>query len=655
MHGLARERELFDAHGFLESLIAASPSMICRIDPDTLALTYTSPNAQMLLGFSPAELTGVRWPTLLHPDDVAQAEARLVQALGSQDTEIKKEYRLRASDGGFRWFYSLMRAEYDHRGRPLTILWYCHDIGDRRAAEQALVESQEQYHAILRTANDAFIGMDVAGRVVFWNERAEAMFGWPRAEAVGRSIAETIVPAGQRDAHRRGLARYLDDPARAPISRRLEVTALKRDGSEFPVELTIWASGAAERRTFNAFVRDITEERRAQAAERLAKEEAERANRAKSEFLSRMSHDLRTPLNAVLGFAQLLSADALTPNQIECVQQILRGGQHLLGLINEVLDIARIESGRLSLSLEPVGVHEIVAHSVNLVAPLAAQRGISLTMHPLPANAACVLADRQRLSQILLNLLSNAVKYSHPATTVAIRGEQQDGRFRISVIDQGPGIPAEKLKLLFRPFERLGADATGVEGTGLGLTLARGLAEAMGGAVGVISEVDQGSTFWLELAASEEPAARSAGVSAAALSAAHASVPATVLYIEDNLSNVRLMERLLAARPGVQLLHAADGRRGLIAARERRPDIVFLDLHLPDGGGEDVLRELWADAALRGIPVIVLSADATPGQVRRLLASGATAYLTKPLELRKVLDVLDHSLARLAQTGSNRQ
>lgn len=383
-----------------------------------------------------------------------------------------------------------------------------------------------------------------------------------------------------------------------------------------------------------------------QEAVQAARVEAERANRAKSEFLSRMSHDLRTPLNAVLGFAQLLAGDSLSEAQRECVQQILKGGSHLLDLINEVLDIARIEAGRLTLSPEPVRVRDIVRHAADLIAPLAAARQIELVIDDDMLFDGAVLADRQRLNQVLLNLLSNAVKYNRPGGRVVLTIEEQPkGRVRILVSDTGAGIPADKLALLFRPFERLGAESTGIEGTGLGLTLARGLAEAMGGSVGVRSEIDRGSTFWLELASTDDPSAPMAPPEVPApLSTATSSRPATLLYVEDNLSNVRLVTRLLAARPAVTLIHAIDGETGIQTARVRHPDLIFLDLHLPDLPGEEVLRQLCDDPALRGIPVVVVSADATGGQKRRALASGASMYLTKPLDLRAVLDVVDRLL-----------
>jgi PAS domain S-box-containing protein len=649
----ARAQRLHDAHGFLEGLIAASPSMIFRIDPADLTVTYASPNVRWLLGYDPAELVGRRdlWRHLLHPDEVETAARRVQDALTSCAVQLEHEYQLRARDGRFRWCFSLMRIDYDDRGQPASILWYCGDISDRRAAERALFESEERIRAILSTANDAFVSADQYGRIAFWNEEAERVFGWTRADAVGRLLVETIVPRRLR-ASRAERGEWLA-LGREAVRHRVETWALRSDGTEFPVEITTWPSGTGAHRTVNAFIRDITAAKRAQESVRQAKEEAERANLAKSEFLSRMSHDLRTPLNAILGFAQLLGNDRLSAAQVECVQQILRGGRHLLDLVNEVLDLSRIESGKLSLSPEPVPIHELVAQAVEFVEPLGAQRGITLIVEDDASGRPTVMADRQRLRQVLLNLLANAVKYSRSHSTVCVRLVGVGSRFRINVSDQGPGIPPEKLALLFRPFERLDADSRGIEGTGLGLTLSRGLAEAMGGTIGVVSDIDHGSTFWVELALSAEPAPLPHEAGGTRLPAPAFGTTARVLYIEDNTSNVRLMTRLLGSRPGIQLVHAADGQSGLAAARACHPDVALLDLHLPDMTGEDVLREIVADPELRAIPVIVLSADATAGQMRRLLASGAVAYLTKPLDLPEVMNVLDRTIMQAARPAGD--
>jgi signal transduction histidine kinase/CheY-like chemotaxis protein len=373
-----------------------------------------------------------------------------------------------------------------------------------------------------------------------------------------------------------------------------------------------------------------------------ARSEAERANQAKSEFLSRMSHELRTPLNAILGFAQVLQLDGLSGEQAESVTHILRGGKYLLLLINEVLDVARIESGSLTLSLEPIAIAGSVGDAVTLIRPLAAERGIAFDVAPIPESMT-VKADRQRLSEILVNLLSNAVKYNRERGRVGVTAQRMTGdRIRVSVTDTGAGIPADKLARLFTPFERLGAEGSGIEGTGLGLALARGFAQAMHGSVSVESVIDQGCSFHLELPAAD-PIALPV-VSPVAADDAAARAHGVIVYIEDNVSNVRLMEQVVKRRPGVELLCAGDGRSGVTMVREHRPQLVFLDLHLPDISGEEVLREIWEYPATREIPVVVLSADAMPAQQQRLLASGAAAYLTKPFDIAAVLEAIDRAL-----------
>jgi signal transduction histidine kinase/ActR/RegA family two-component response regulator len=370
-----------------------------------------------------------------------------------------------------------------------------------------------------------------------------------------------------------------------------------------------------------------------------ARLDADRANLAKSEFLSRMSHDLRTPLNAIIGFAQVLEMDATSGEQQEGLTHILRAGRHLLEMINEVLDISRIEAGRLSLSLEPVSLGELVHSAVELVQPLSARRNLSMTVDVPPG--VHVLADRLRLNQVLFNLLSNAVKYNREGGIVRVEAETVETHVLVVVSDTGAGIPPDKLDRLFTPFDRLGAEQSGVEGTGLGLALVKGLVQAMNGSTHVESVVGQGSRFTVRLPAADAAALPPDDDAAERSVRPDSGVSGTVLYVEDNPSNVRLMQVVLSKRPGITMLHAPDGETGLAMLRERRPDLVFLDLHLPKIGGEEVLRRVWDDPVLRRIPVVVLTADATPAQMRRLLASGATAYLTKPVDVRDVFAILD--------------
>jgi CheY-like chemotaxis protein len=340
-----------------------------------------------------------------------------------------------------------------------------------------------------------------------------------------------------------------------------------------------------------------------------------------------------------------LESEDLAEADHDSVKQILRGGRHLLDLINEVLDITRIESGTFQLSPEPVHAGEVLGEITELTRPLAAQANIQLVTST--AAGSCdthVLADRQRLKQILLNLVSNAIKYNRPGGSVAVSCEApESSALRIKVSDTGPGIRPEHLDLLFRPFERLGAEHTNVEGAGMGLALSRRLAEAMGGSLDLTTTLGQGTTFWVELPVVEGPVERYERLNGhAEMSRTPDSSPTKkILYIEDNASNLRLVERILARDGDIELVAAMQGRLGLELAREHRPVLILLDLHLPDIDGDEVLRQLRDDPQTSRIPVVVVSADATAGQIRRMLAEGAHAYLTKPLDVSELRDLVD--------------
>lgn len=390
---------------------------------------------------------------------------------------------------------------------------------------------------------------------------------------------------------------------------------------------------------------------RAEESIRKAHEQSEQASRAKSEFLSRMSHELRTPLNAILGFTQLLELEAPTPSQVESIAHITRAGKHLLSMINEVLDIASFESGRMTLAPETIALAEFLEETLDLIRPLAARHGVSLI---LEASAAApdhqVSADRQRFQQVILNLLSNAVKYNRPGGRVIVACHPDGPRLRITVTDTGLGIPPEKIGRLFMPFERLGAEATSVEGTGIGLTLARGIVAALHGELQVESRVGEGSTFSVVLPRVVEEASSRLAEAAPAF---HPPAPIeperpahrTLLYIEDQDLNLRLVERILGTRSGYRLLTAMQGGLGFDLAREHQPDLILLDLNLPDMAGDQVLRRLKSDAAVRGIPVIMVSAEAMGERVEELLALGAAGYLTKPYRLTEFMGTIERVLA----------
>jgi signal transduction histidine kinase/CheY-like chemotaxis protein len=381
---------------------------------------------------------------------------------------------------------------------------------------------------------------------------------------------------------------------------------------------------------------DVTERRTAEEQVRRAMTAADRANKAKSDFLSRMSHELRTPLNAVLGFAQLLEIEELTADQRESVSHILRGGRYLLNLINEVLDLARIEAGRLGLSIEPVPIREVMAAVVALIGPQAAEFGVRLYFPPTAAND-YARADRQRLQQVLLNLMSNAIKYNRRGGTVELGLEKAGGKLRVLVKDTGPGMSPQHIERLFQPFERLDAAKSGVEGTGLGLALSRTIVEAMGGEIFVESTPGVGSTFTVELDEADVPEDQFEVF----VQASSSEDRLTVLYVEDNQANVRLVERVVSRRPRLRLVTISDGDRAIDTVRKERPSLVLLDLNLPGLSGDAILQQLRQDPATSDIPVAILSADATSAQIERLRMLGAQHYLTKPIDVGSLLVVLD--------------
>jgi signal transduction histidine kinase/ActR/RegA family two-component response regulator len=392
----------------------------------------------------------------------------------------------------------------------------------------------------------------------------------------------------------------------------------------------------------------------------LAIEEARNANQAKSAFLSSMSHELRTPLNAILGFAQILAADNMptTPEQKkEFAGHILKSGRHLLTLINEILDLAKVEAGALTLSMEPVGLAEVLAECRDMIAPLAATRGIRVHF---PAAGApehtLVQADRTRLKQVLLNLLSNAVKYNREGGEVVVDCTACGAeRLRLSVRDTGMGLRPDQVAALFQPFNRLGQENGAQEGTGIGLVFTKRLVQMMKGEIGVTSTPGVGSTFWIELTtaggangALAQPAAPAQADAGQAAAAPVGSAPRTILYIEDNPANLRLVQEILAFRTDLRLLGAPDGHAGLALAHTHRPAIVLMDLNLPGMSGFEVLAQLRRDPDTAHIPVVALTANAMPRDIERGLSAGFARYLTKPIDIEQFNEAIDGVLAQRA-------
>ena len=520
--------------------------------------------------------------------------------------------------------------------------------------ERQLRESEEQFRQMAEHVDDVFfMSSNEDQKLLYVNHAYETTWGLSREGFYANrwQWLEAVHPDDQKHVMAAIAAGEL------PGKYDVEYRVVRPDGSVRWIRdrgFSIQNEGGQYYRTA-VIATDITARKEAEQIVQIAKNQAEAANHAKSDFLSRMSHELRTPLNAILGFGQLLEMEQLSKSQHSSVSHILSGGRHLLDLINEVLDISRIEAGRMDLSLEPVSLHALVSELLKLVRPLAEERKIRIVNEIDPKMNSFVMADRQRLKQVFLNLLSNAIKYNRQSGEVRVEARMAGGadgageQVLVDVIDNGIGIAQAKLDRMFTPFERLGAERSKVEGTGLGLALSKRLVELMHGEITVRSEQGVGSTFSLKLRAAKDPATRAEVIveeDTENLKLENDDI--TILYIEDNLSNFELIASMFAERGNVKLMEAMQGGIGLELAREHRPDLILLDLHLPDIDGDEVLQRLRGDARTMSIPVIIVSADATPHQEERLKHGGAEAYLTKPFNVRELLSVINRALEKTA-------
>jgi PAS domain S-box-containing protein len=586
------------------------------------------------------------WLDAIHPDDRAGAEAALRSALAGGD-RFESEFRTVWADGSVHWIASRGRIQRDPSGRVTRAIGVNIDITDRRRAEQAARELLER---VRLTASATGIGMwelDLATLEMHWDEQTYRLAGRTPAELGDLRTSWTRVI-------------HPDD---LPMMRAAQDRAL-RDLQPFDLETRIvWPNGEVryvalrgqlqldERgRPAKQFgvVFDVTERRLAESALR-AKETAERANQAKTEFLSRMSHELRTPLNAILGFTQILELDQQHPlaaAQRDRVRHIKEAGWHLLALIDEILDLSRIESGKAKLALAAVPLAEVIDECVTLVAPDAAKRGIDITVQRSADVPAAAWADRTRLKQVLLNLLSNAVKYNRERGSVRVTlGADADGNALIAVRDTGHGLSARQIDQLFQPFNRLGLESAPIQGTGIGLALSLKLIERMGGRLEVSSELQVGTEFRVTLPAARAGAHERHAAPAPAAGTPRGDVRGGVLYVEDNADNVAIVEQMLALRPQVKLFAAADGATARVLAAVCQPDLILLDMRLPDTDGLTLLRELRAQPETSHIPCVALSASALPEDVAQARQQGFVDYWTKPLDAAQFLRGIDTLLA----------
>jgi PAS domain S-box-containing protein len=613
-----------------EQFFWSSSDVMCVVDLER-NFVLANPAYRHVLGWEPEELIGQSCTDYFHPDDLERATNIFQPANGVVPSVVELDLRERCHDGTYRWMKWTIRKDAD--------LYYAvgHDITKGRETIDALAVSMEKSRAIFDAAVDSIMVIDENLNVVEASPSSDSTFAFTREQTEGRAALDFVHPEDHGlilEALERGFA---NDEVM-----NVRFRGLHTDGHWAMIESRGRALRDAQGNPTGAVIisRDVSETVEAQRALELAKIEAEQANVAKSEFMSRMSHELRTPLNSVLGFAQILQMELEAPSELEMIGYIVKSGGYLLELINEVLDISRVESGSIAVSLELVSIEALVSECLTLVSGDAAAAGVEIVDQCDVARH--VRADPQHLKQALVNLLSNAIKYNHEGGTVTLTCDEDAGRVRLRVTDTGPGVAPQLLDRLFAPFDRLDAESKGIEGTGLGLALSKGLMEAIGGSLGVESEPGTGSTFWLDLPlATTSTDFAEVELDVTAHSESNAALTATVLYIEDNIGNVRLLERLLVHKPNVRLITSLEGCLGLQLAQQHRPDLILLDVHMPDLSGYEVLELLRGDVRTASIPVVMLSADASHEQIQRFRDAGARDYLTKPLDLQHFLGQLD--------------
>jgi PAS domain S-box-containing protein len=528
---------------------------------------------------------------------------------------------------------------------------------ERNGAVARLADSEARSRLIVDTAHDAFIGIDSAGRIAAWNVQAERTFGWSRDEAIGRNLADTIVPPAFRDAHNNGMRRFHESGEAPVVNQRLELSALHRSGREFPVELTISSPMNMDGSFFfGAFLRDITERRERDAELRGAKESAEAATRAKSEFLANMSHELRTPLNGVLGYAQILQRDrALNASQRDALESISKCGSQLLDLINDVLDLSKIEAGRLDIETAPTDIARLVGDVTAIVAEAAERKGLELRATIADEVPRLLLLDSRHLRQVLLNLAGNAIKFT-TAGSVRLTVTGAGDRVRFDVVDTGPGIETTALSEIFEAFSQTRAGAS-AGGTGLGLTISDHLITNMGGTLEVESVVGEGSRFWFSLPLIpstdlQEPGASDSERTLPPLDARLAPGHALLaLVVDDSTANRHILAGLLESA-GVTVITAAGGHEAIEQALRHHPQVVLMDLKMNDLDGLEATRRLRRDPATSKIPVIAVTASAL-GDIRQATRdAGCVDYLAKPIRAQELFSMLQvHAGARLVSAS----
>ncbi|MBA2764850.1 MAG: PAS domain S-box protein [Thermoleophilaceae bacterium] len=616
------------------------------------------------LGWTETELRSRPFVEFVHPDD-RERTAQETACLADGKTTADFYNRYATKDGQWRWIEWKARADLEDG----TIYASARDVTHRKSAEAALERGERQTRQILATAHDAFVSIDGEGTIIDWNPQAEASFGWSREEALGRELATTIIPEGNREAHTRGLARFLETGEGKVVGKRLELTALNRDGYEFPVELTISPLMTDRGYIFNAFLRDISERKRATEDIADARDLALQASSTKSMFVATASHEIRTPINGVIGVSEMLLDTDLNDEQRGYAETIISSGEALVEIIDDLLDFSKIEAGRLDLDLADVDLRETIAQACSMLAVQARCKGLELVVVVDADVPALVRADAGRWRQVVANFVSNSIKFTAEGEiTVRASASRSTGSttvVRLEVTDTGIGIEDTALGQLFEPYSQADGSTTRLfGGTGLGLAISKQLIELMGGQIGVESQIGRGSSFWfeveVEVAVIDGREEGSEGVSEPVDPAD--CVPPNgssrcILVVEDNPVN-QLVTGRLVEKCGFEAQIAGNGRQALEAMSDGRFAAVLMDCQMPELDGDETTREIRRRALGKWrIPIIAVTANAMHGERERCIAQGADDYLTKPLRheaLRGALDrwVPDSPQGLLSPSGS---